>query len=58
MMVTAIKRFFWGPGLVPGNYGLPPQSYLLRNDNGNWVDVAPPSLGKCRYGNRCGLGRY
>ncbi len=36
---------FLGGRAVPGNYGLPPQSYLLRNDNGNWVDVAPQSLG-------------
>ena len=36
---------FLGSRLVPGNYGLPPQSYLLKNDNGNWIDMAPPSLG-------------
>jgi hypothetical protein len=36
---------FLGARTIPGNYGLPPQSYLLKNDNGNWIDVAPPSLG-------------
>lgn len=36
---------FLGARSVPGNYGLPPQSYLLNNDNGNWMNVAPPSLG-------------
>ena len=36
---------FLGARNIPGNYGLPPQSYLLRNDNGIWTDVAAPSLG-------------
>lgn len=36
---------FLGARNVPGNYGLPPRSYLLRNDNGVWNDVAPPALG-------------
>lgn len=36
---------FLGARAVPGNYGLPPQSYLLHNDNGNWMNVAPPALG-------------
>lgn len=35
---------FLGARNVPGNYGLPPRSYLLRNDNGVWNDIAPPSL--------------
>jgi len=35
---------FLGARAVPGNYGLPPKSYLFKNDNGNWIDVAPPSL--------------
>jgi hypothetical protein len=35
---------FLGSRNVPGNYGLPPRSYLLMNDNGVWTDVAPPSL--------------
>ncbi len=36
---------FLGARNVPGNYGLPPHSYLLLNDNGSWRDIAPPSLG-------------
>jgi len=35
---------FLGARNVPGNYGLPPRSYLLLNDNGTWKDVAPPAL--------------
>jgi hypothetical protein len=35
---------FLGARNVPGNYGLPPRSYLLRNDRGAWTDVAPPAL--------------
>jgi hypothetical protein len=35
---------FLGARNVPGNYGLPPRSYLLVNDNGTWKDIAPPSL--------------
>jgi hypothetical protein len=35
---------FLGARNVPGNYGLPPRSYLLLNDNGAWKDVAPPAL--------------
>lgn len=35
---------FLGARNVPGNYGLPPHSYLLVNDNGAWRDVAPPSI--------------
>jgi len=35
---------FLGARNVPGNYGLPPRSYLLRNDNGIWTDITPPSL--------------
>jgi len=35
---------FLGARNVPGNYGLPPRSYLLRNDRGTWTDIAPPSL--------------
>ncbi len=35
---------FLGARNVPGNYGLPPRSYLLRNDNGSWTDITPPSL--------------
>ena len=36
---------FLGARAIPGNYGMPPQSFLLKNDNGNWVDVTSPSLG-------------
>lgn len=36
---------FLGARAVPGNYGLPPQSYLLKNNNGVWVDIAPPAIG-------------
>jgi hypothetical protein len=36
---------FLGARNVPGNYGLPPRSFLLLNDNGSWKDIAPPSLG-------------
>lgn len=36
---------FLGARNVPGNYGLPPRSYLLVNDNGTWNDVAPLALG-------------
>jgi hypothetical protein len=35
---------FLGARNVPGNYGLPPRSYLLVNDRGVWTDVAPPAL--------------
>lgn len=35
---------FLGARIVPGNYGLPPRSYLLLNENGAWRDVAPASL--------------
>ncbi|MEO6218788.1 MAG: VCBS repeat-containing protein, partial [Ginsengibacter sp.] len=35
---------FLGARTVPGNYGLPPHSYLLVNENGTWRDTAPPSL--------------
>ena len=36
---------FCGARNVPANYGLPPQSYLLKNDNGKWINVASPDLG-------------
>jgi hypothetical protein len=36
---------FLGARCVPGNYGLPPQNYLLKYDNGNWSDITPASLG-------------
>ncbi|GJM29795.1 MAG: hypothetical protein DHS20C17_24300 [Cyclobacteriaceae bacterium] len=36
---------FLGARSVPGNYGLPPRSYLLRNVNGTFIDKAPESIG-------------
>lgn len=36
---------FLGARNVPGNYGLPPRSYLLVNDKGVWTDIAPKALG-------------
>jgi enediyne biosynthesis protein E4 len=36
---------FLGARNVPGNYGLPPRSFLFVNDRGVWTDIAPPSLG-------------
>jgi hypothetical protein len=37
---------FIGGSCVPGNYGLPPRSFLFRNDgNGTWTDVIPNNLG-------------
>lgn len=35
---------FLGARNAPGNYGLPPRSFLLRNDQGMWTDIAPPTL--------------
>lgn len=35
---------FLGARTVPGNYGLPPRSFLFMNDRQGWVDVALPSL--------------
>ena len=35
---------FLGASCVPGNYGLPPRSFLLINDQGNWADFTPESL--------------
>lgn len=37
---------FIGGRAVPGNYGLPPRSFLFRNDGNNqWTDIIPPNLG-------------
>lgn len=36
---------FLGARLVPGNYGLPARSFLLLNDAGTWIDIAPPAIG-------------
>jgi enediyne biosynthesis protein E4 len=38
------KEVFLGARTVPGNYGLPPQNYLLKMKNGKWADIAPASL--------------
>jgi hypothetical protein len=35
---------FIGARAVPGNYGLKPQSYLLQNNGGQWMDVTPEAL--------------
>lgn len=35
---------FLGARNVPGNYGLPPRSFLIRNDQGTWADITPPPL--------------
>lgn len=35
---------FLGARNVPGNYGLPPRSYLLVNDRGVWTDISPVAL--------------
>lgn len=35
---------FIGGRLVPGNYGLPPRSFLFVNDNGKWIEDTPPEL--------------
>ena len=39
------KEVFLGARIVPGNYGLIPQSYLLKIKEGKWIDLAPLSLG-------------
>ncbi len=39
------KEIFFGARNVPGNYGLPPHSYLLKMTREGWKDIAPPSLG-------------
>jgi len=39
---------FIGGRAVPGNYGLFPRSFLLRNDGGGkWTDVSEKELGNC-----------
>ncbi len=39
---------FIGGRAVPGNYGLMPRSFLLRNDGGGrWTDVTEKELGNC-----------
>ncbi len=39
---------FIGGRAVPGNYGLMPRSFLLRNDgDGRWTDISEEQLGNC-----------
>lgn len=38
------EDLFLGARNVPGNYGLPPRSYLLTNDRGVWNDISTPTL--------------
>ncbi len=38
------QDLFLGARTVPGNYGLPPRSFLLENDNGQWTDATPEAL--------------
>jgi hypothetical protein len=35
---------FLGGRCVPGNYGLPPRSFLMSRQGGTWVDVTPQAL--------------
>ena len=35
---------FLGSRAVPGNYGLPPRSYLFLNDNASWRNTTPESV--------------
>ncbi len=35
---------FLGARTVPGNYGLPPRSFLLRNEGESWLDITPEEL--------------
>ncbi|MEM6631887.1 MAG: VCBS repeat-containing protein [Bacteroidota bacterium] len=39
-----VEELFLGARTVPGNYGLPPRSYLLRREGGKWIDSTPPEL--------------
>lgn len=38
------QDLFLGGRCVPGNYGLPPRSFLLINEQGNWVDATPEGV--------------
>ncbi len=38
------QDIFVGARCIPGNYGLPPRSYLLRNNQGAFEDIAPGKL--------------
>ncbi len=35
---------FLGARTIPGNYGLPPRSYLFKNQDGTWVDQTPDAI--------------
>jgi len=35
---------FFGARIIPGNYGMPPRSYLMMNDQGSWVDVSTEKI--------------
>ncbi len=35
---------FFGGRCIPGSYGLRPESYLLKIENQNWVDISPASF--------------
>ncbi len=40
------QDLFLGARIIPGNYGLPPRSFLLRNDGNNaWTDVTTREIG-------------
>ncbi|MEO1450052.1 MAG: VCBS repeat-containing protein, partial [Bacteroidota bacterium] len=39
------EDLFIGGRAVPGNYGLPPRSFLFRNDNGIWTPVTSKIMG-------------
>jgi len=38
------EDLFLGARSVPGNYGLPPRSFLFKKEQGKWVDATPPEL--------------
>ena len=38
--------FFLGARVIPGNYGLIPQSYLFKNEKGSWVSIGGEAIGK------------
>ncbi|MBI1227745.1 MAG: hypothetical protein GC192_21100 [Bacteroidetes bacterium] len=42
------QDLFIGGRAVPGNYGLMPRSFLLRNDGGGrWTDISEKQIGNC-----------
>jgi len=38
------QDLFVGARLVPGNYGIPPKKFLLRNDNGKFTDITTENI--------------